>query len=83
VTIDRDAVTPLYLQLVKIIRGRIETGEYPAGRQIPSRLALETEFGLAPGTIVKALDTLKAEKLLVSRQGRGTFVAEPKPDAED
>jgi GntR family transcriptional regulator len=80
VTIDRDAVMPLFLQLAGILRGRIESGEYPAGRRIPSRLELEQEFDLAPGTVVKALDTLKTEGLLISQQGRGTFVAEP--DAE-
>lgn len=75
-TIDPDAITPPYLQLVAILRERIADGTYTPGRRIPSRMELEQEFHLAPGTIVKAVDVLKKEGVLVAVQGRGTFLSE-------
>lgn len=82
VTIDPDAITPLYQQLVQILRDRIKDGTYPPGKRMPSRFELEQEFGLAQGTISKALDRLKDEGLIVGITGRGTFVREAEKDQE-
>ncbi|GAA0936058.1 GntR family transcriptional regulator [Actinocorallia libanotica] len=72
-TINPDAPTPLYQQLVRILRERIEDGTYPPGGRMPSRFELEREFGVAPGTISKALDRLKQQGLVI---GVGTFARE-------
>jgi DNA-binding GntR family transcriptional regulator len=76
VTIDHGAAEPLWRQLAGILRGKIESGELPAGRVMPSEATLSQEYGLSRGTVVKALDALEADGLVHRVQGRGTFVAE-------
>lgn len=66
---------PLYEQ----VRGRliegISAGQWRAGEAIPSESELAAAFGVAIGTIRKAVDSLVAERALIRRQGKGTFVA--------
>lgn len=45
---------------------------------MPSETTLSQEFGLARGTVVKALDALEEEGLVTRVQGRGTFVRDQK-----
>ena len=73
-SIDPDAATPLWRQLAGILRGKIDSGELPAGRIMPSENTLSQEYGLARGTVVKALDSLESAGLVERIQGRGTFV---------
>ncbi len=42
---------------------------------IPSEIELARRFGVSKGTVRRALEDLVSEKILVRRQGRGTFVA--------
>ena len=64
----------LYEQVrARLIEG-ISTGRWKAGEAIPSESALATSFGVAIGTIRKAVDSLVAERALVRQQGKGTFV---------
>lgn len=70
-------------QVAAILRARIASGEYQPGTRLPSVMAFEEEFELNPKTIRKALDALKRDGLLVSAQGRGTFVKPPAPDSEE
>ena len=73
-SIDPDAATPLWRQLADILRAKIDSGELPAGRIMPSENTLSQEYGLARGTVVKALDSLESDGLVERIQGRGTFV---------
>jgi len=66
--------SPLYEQVrARLIEG-ISAGEWKAGEAIPSEADLAGGFGVAIGTIRKAVDSLVAERALVRRQGKGTFV---------
>jgi GntR family transcriptional regulator len=65
----------LYEQVrARLIEG-ISKGEWRAGETIPTEAELADEFGVAIGTVRKAVDTLVAEQALVRRQGKGTYVA--------
>ncbi len=65
---------PLYAQVrARLIEG-IAAGQWSAGTAIPSETALAGSFGVAIGTIRKAVDSLVAQQVLVRRQGKGTFV---------
>ena len=55
---------------------RLVDGAWQPGQVLPSEMELAAETGVSQGTVRKALDALAGEKLLVRRQGRGTFVAE-------
>lgn len=66
--------SPLYEQVrARLIEG-ISKGEWRPGEPIPSEAELARGFGVAIGTIRKAVDSLVAERALVRRQGKGTFV---------
>ncbi len=73
-SIDFDSPTPLWRQLADLLRDQIATGKLPAGARVPSETHLVQEYGLARGTVRKALATLEDEDLIVRVQGRGSFV---------
>lgn len=74
--IDPDGPEPLYQQLARVLRERIASGELQPRRPIPSTRQLVQEFGLARGTVVKAVDLLREAGLVETVPGRGTFVVE-------
>ena len=64
----------LYEQVrARLIEG-ISANEWRAGEAIPTEARLAKTFGVAIGTVRKAVDSLVAEQALVRRQGKGTFV---------
>ncbi|MEU8122147.1 GntR family transcriptional regulator [Spirillospora sp. NPDC049024] len=81
-TIDHEGATPKYLQLAAILRKRIESGEIPPGRRIPSETELEAEFDLARGTIRAAIVALRDAGLVETVRGKGSFVVGPGNDGE-
>src|SRR6266567_1239521 len=72
VTIDLDQPTPPYRQLASILRDKITRGEL-AGR-LPSEKTLMQEYGLALGTVRKAIAVLRDEGLVQTTPGWGTYV---------
>jgi GntR family transcriptional regulator len=61
----------IHLQLTRSLMG----GEWKPGELIPSEVELSRRFGVSKGTVRRAVEDLVSEKILVRRQGRGTFVA--------
>jgi GntR family transcriptional regulator len=66
---------PLYEEVHQRITQALAAGQWKPGQLIPSEIELARQFGVSKGTVRRALDDLVAEKILVRRQGRGTFVA--------
>lgn len=64
----------LFLQVRDELASRIANGEWKAGSIVPNEALLSTELHVSQGTVRKALDLLEAEKIVVRKQGRGTFV---------
>lgn len=67
---------PMYLQIMEQIRHRIAIGDWPPGTEIPSIRALAAATKVSVITVKRAFDDLLAEGVLVTRQGKGTFVAD-------
>ena len=65
---------PLYDQVRQRLIEGISAGAWRAGEAIPPESALASSFGVAIGTIRKAVDSLVAERALVRHQGKGTYV---------
>jgi GntR family transcriptional regulator len=65
---------PLYEEVRARLTEGIAEGRWKAGEAIPSEAELAAHFGVAIGTIRKAVDSLVAQGALVRRQGKGTFV---------
>ena len=66
---------PLYRQARDLLVQRIVDGKWQPGAALPSESEIAVDLGVSQGTIRKALDELEAEKFVVRRQGKGTFVA--------
>ena len=64
-----------YHQISDELRARILSGAYAAGRIMPSESDLSHEFDVSRVTIRKALEILREEGLVDSRQGFGWFVS--------
>ena len=65
----------MYAQLAALLRARIQSGEFPPRSRIPSLRQLEAEYDVAPMTVRRAIQVLVDEGVVVTRPGRGTFVA--------
>ena len=72
--IDHEGAVPVYQQLAAILRAQIETGELRSGRPIPSERTLTQRYGIAVGTVKKAVEVLRTEGLVHTVTGRGIFV---------
>jgi GntR family transcriptional regulator len=66
---------PLYRQARDRLVKRIVDGEWQPGAALPSESEIAGDLGVSQGTVRKALGELEAEKFVVRRQGKGTFVA--------
>jgi GntR family transcriptional regulator len=64
-----------YQEIATDLRRRITGGEFGAGRILPSEAELGTSYEASRVTVRRALDLLRAEGLVDSRQGFGWFVA--------
>jgi GntR family transcriptional regulator len=64
-----------YRVIADDIRRRISAGEFAAGRLLPSEAELSAAYEVSRVTIRKALELLRHESLVDSRQGFGWFVA--------
>src|SRR5688500_11474303 len=66
---------PVSTRLLNTIREHIRSGQLPAGARLPSERQVAAALGIARTTVAAAFDALRAEGLLVSRTGVGTFVS--------
>jgi len=67
---------PLYAQVKQLLVQRLIDNTWAPGMSLPSENKLASELSVSQGTVRKALDEMAAEKLVVRRQGLGTFVPE-------
>jgi GntR family transcriptional regulator len=67
---------PLYLQIMEQIRARIAAGDWPAGKELPSIRALAAALSVSVITIKRAYLDLENEGVIVTRHGKGSFVAD-------
>jgi len=75
-TSELGARAPKYQRIADQLRRSIRAGEYQPGERMPAETDLTERFGVSLPTIRQALSVLRAEGLIESRQGRGTFVKE-------
>lgn len=66
----------IHSQIHEKLREGIESGRYPVGSALPSLRTLSREYNISQETIRLALNLLKGEGRIISRQGLGNFVAE-------
>ena len=69
---------PLHVQIQRVLRARIESGEWEPDRPMPTEMALSARFGVSRTTIREALRVLTRDGLIVRHRGRGSFVRPPR-----
>lgn len=65
-----------YEQIADDLRTRIANGEFGPGELLPSGRDLAEQWSVSRATVVKAYDVLRADGLVVARQGAGFTVVE-------
>lgn len=65
---------PVYRRLAAVLRERIESGQIPPRRLLPSELHLQQEFGVSRDTVRRAVGLLTELGLVRTVAGRGTYV---------
>jgi GntR family transcriptional regulator len=75
-TISQADPRPMYLQIVEQIRHRVAVGDWAAGQEIPSIRALAVATRVSIITVKRAYLELEREGVIVTRQGKGSFVSD-------
>jgi GntR family transcriptional regulator len=75
-SLDERTSRPLYRQVADELRVQIEQRHLAPGRQLPTEAKLMDRYGVSRNTIRLALGVLRTEGLVVTGQGRGSFVAD-------
>jgi DNA-binding transcriptional MocR family regulator len=66
---------PLHRQVSQALRTLIDRGDLPVHALLPSERSLANAISVSRTTVVAAFDALRADGLIQSRQGSGTFVS--------
>lgn len=66
-----------YMQAARHLEARIRAGELAPGSRLAGERDLAAEYGVALGTMRKAVGVLRDKGLLIVVPSKGVFVAEP------
>lgn len=75
-TIDYDSGLPVWIQVKNRIAYLIGSGAFEAGDKLPTVRGLAVDLDIAYNTVNRAYMDLERDGYIVTRKGRGTFVAE-------
>ncbi len=81
--LDPSSGIPLYLQIIVGFRRGLVAGTIQPGDRLPSVRELAAELIVSPNTVARAYRELEGDGLILTRQGRGTFVSERIPPVVD
>lgn len=73
--IDSRSMVPVYKQIVQSVIDGIGQKKIQVGMKMPSIHKIGEEFGLAPGTVIRAYEELREMGLLSSQQGKGYYIS--------
>ncbi|SFT03582.1 GntR family transcriptional regulator [Saccharopolyspora flava] len=74
--IDHGAAKTIWQQVADDVTADIESGALPRGSRLPSEAELSELYGVARGTVRRALSSLVESGTITVVHGRGTFVTE-------
>lgn len=76
--LNEDSLIPLYQQLMEDIKTALTEGKYAPDEKIPSESELSELYHVSRITVRRAVEELCSEGYLVKKQGKGTYVSQPK-----
>jgi GntR family transcriptional regulator len=68
--------TPMYRQIVEQVSAKVMAGDWPPGSLLPSIRELAASNGVSVITVKRAYLELEHAGVIVTRHGKGSFVAE-------
>ncbi len=82
VRLDPRSAEPIYLQIVSQIKHLIVAGKLKPDDQLPTVRQLAVELRVDPNTAARAYRQLVDDGVIASQQGRGTYVLDRPPPAD-
>jgi len=82
VRLDPRSAEPIYLQIVSQIKHLIAAGKLKPDDQLPTVRQLAVELRVDPNTVARAYRQLVEDGVIASQQGRGTYVLDRPPPAD-
>ena len=76
--LDREGVTPLYIQLMNLLEDNIRKGNLVPGERLLTEVEMAREYDVSIVTVRNAIGELIDKGLVERQQGKGTFVTKPK-----
>ena len=73
---------PIYQQVVEQIKHLVANGRLRPDEQLPTVRQLAVELRVNPNTVARAYTQLAEEGVISTQQGRGTYVLESPPPAD-
>lgn len=70
-----------YQRIVRDVKDQVRLGRLKGNDKLPSTRELAEHYGVAPGTVQRALAELRTDGVIYSHQGRGSFIRESAVDA--
>jgi GntR family transcriptional regulator len=77
-SINFDSHIPYYIQLMDILRDKVQHREWAPGDQIPGEKDLCEHYQVSRTVVRQALRELEFEGVISRQKGKGTFIAPPK-----
>ena len=74
---------PMYLQIVEQIKSLVAAGVWEPQRALPSIRGMAVALGISVITVKRAYLELEREGVIVTRHGKGSFVADRATEAND
>ena len=74
--VDPRSSEPLFEQLVFQVKRAVAEGELSPGARLPSVRELAKLLAINPNTVVRAIEALERDGVIVRRQGAGCFVSD-------
>src|SRR3954469_9538928 len=75
--LSRSSPEPLHRQLAELLANTIRSRAFKPGERLPLESGLAQRYGVSRITLRQAVGALVHQKLVVRRQGKGTFVTAP------
>ena len=82
IQLDFESKQAIYLQIADAVIADIQSGRLKAGTALPGSRALALDLKINRNTVIEALNVLLNEEWLITRERKGTFVAETLPNLQ-
>src|SRR5512139_1833863 len=76
--IDFNSRIPYYIQLIDILKEKVQQSEWIPGSQIPGEQDLCEHYQVSRTVVRQALRELEYEGVITRQKGKGTFISLPK-----